>query len=225
MDEVGNGEVEVTVVCGDCGVGRPPELAGPGDRPSCPACGSNFLRIAIKVHETIAAAVDKVEFSIRPAVQNRSWQQRWAQVQADLPALLAPHAEPLDAATIHTALARLGEFYAETYHLKDALKEAAGVDGVPNNQEIENAISNDPDLALLADLANLSKHGGPGPGHKPRSGEWPISQGVAGTTSGASDGWRLDVTFEHGGQEIDGLEAAERAVRAWSRWLTSVGLI
>jgi hypothetical protein len=124
----------------------------------------------------------------------------------------------LSSAAIHAAHAELQAFYTQTYHLKDALKEASGTTGV-SGQTIEDAITNDPDLALLADLANLDKHG-----HlakKPRSGHTPKVVSVRGITSSgsASEGWRLTVVIEHRSKHIDGLDAAKRSLAAWQRAL------
>jgi hypothetical protein len=44
-----------------------------------------------------------------------------------------------------------------TYHIKDALKQDAASLGL-QPRAIEDAITNDSDLAVLADLANLDKH-------------------------------------------------------------------
>lgn len=131
----------------------------------------------------------------------------------------------MDAEAIHAVRAQLGAFYLRAYHLKDALRDAAETGGIPTIKEIEDAITNDPDLALLADLCNQEKH--PQMGKAPRSGEWPTLGRVAGSSLSSlpSDTWRLDVTFRHKGKDCDGLEAAERAVEAWRRWLTAEGLI
>ena len=77
-------------------------------------------------------------------------------------------------------------------------------------------------LALIADLANLDKHGklnGP-----PRSGNVPHLSAAKGATK-LDGSWQLRLDIEHGGQELDGVQVAADAVQAWRRVLTEWGLI
>jgi hypothetical protein len=159
-----------------------------------------------------------VTASLTPEDQSRDWKRRWEDVQHLLACLLAPRTEPLSSTAIHAAHSDLRAFYIQTYHLKDMLKEASSKIGV-SGQTIENTVANDPDLALLADLANLDKHGRLS--KSPRSGHVPKIVRVNGTTvdNQTSRGWRLNVVIEHGGHRIDGLDAAERALSAWARAL------
>jgi hypothetical protein len=112
---------------------------------------------------------------------------------------------------------------AQTYHLKDALKREAVATGVTGGV-VEAAISSDPALALLADLANLDKHGMLD--HPPRSGHVPAITAVEGQSLDVPPGgWRLHLTVDHGGKIMDGLEIAQAAVDGWRRYLAAWGLI
>jgi hypothetical protein len=115
---------------------------------------------------------------------------------------------------IRSARDRLFSFFVLTYHLKDGLKEESGIEA----NIIEGAVRADPDLALLADLANLDKHGRLD--RPPRSGSVPRIGEVAGLQDGAgSDGWRLSMPIHHGDRTLDGLTVARGAVDAWRRHL------
>jgi hypothetical protein len=115
---------------------------------------------------------------------------------------------------------RLCSFWVRTYHLKDALKEAAPALGL-DPKDIEKAIANDPRLALLADLANLDKHQRLSKG--PRSGCVPVI-GKASGQDVIPQGWILRVPIEHNGSTLDGLDVARAAVAAWREKLEGWGL-
>ena len=107
------------------------------------------------------------------------------------------------------------------YHLKDDLIAASPNTGI-SRTAIENAVTNDPDLALLCDLANLTKHrhlNKPRTGHVPRILRW------AGTGSPSGTGWHLTFTIEHNGHTIDGLNIVQHAIDAWQRILHTWQLI
>ncbi|MHB8438523.1 MAG: hypothetical protein ACYDD4_05095 [Acidimicrobiales bacterium] len=157
--------------------------------------------------------------SLSPGMQERDWRLRWAQAQRDLTEVTSTRHEPLSGDTINTAAARLHAFYIQTYHIKDVLKADSSTGVAP--KDIENAISADSDLALLADLANLDKHGRLSA--PPRSGSVPKIESVQGGTF--KDGWRLTMVIEHGGKRLDGLDVANDAVAAWRRALMGWGLI
>ena len=113
-------------------------------------------------------------------------------------------------------------FYIQTYHLKDSLKDASATTGI-SPQAIEDEITNNSDLALLADLANLDKHFRLS--KKPRSDDAPKIVGVRGITrtgESSPEGWRLGVVIEHKGQRLDGRDIAKRSIAAWhdalQRW-------
>lgn len=187
-------------------------------RPPCPECGERGVAIGVTVTTRLALDDSSLEAALTPGEQKRTWERRWQDAQDHLARLLNPRTEPLISAAIHAAHAELQAFYTQTYHLKDSLKEASGTTGV-RSQIIENAITNDPDLALLADLANLDKHGRLS--KKPRSGHTPQVLSVRGITGSGSawGGWLLEVVIEHGGNHIDGLEAAKHSLAAWQRAL------
>lgn len=205
------------VTCSGCGAERSPKVASTIPRPPCPECGET----AVKWEVTSASAMtmsSSVMASLAPGEQERDWKRRWQDAQQHLARLLAPRTEPLSSSVIHAAHADLQAFYTQTYHLKDSLKKASSTIGVCG-QTIENAVTNDPDLALLADLANLDKHGKLS--KPPRSGHVPKIERVTGTTGDyqTSGGWRLDVVIEHRGRRLDGLDVAKRALSAWERAL------
>ena len=192
-------------------------------RPPCLECGERGVTIGVTLTGRLSLATS-VEAALTLGAQKRTWERRWQDAQDHLARLLNPRTEPLGSAAIHAAHAELQAWYIQTYHLKDSLKEASGPTGV-RSQTIETAITNDPDLALLADLANLDKHGRLS--KEPRSGHIPQVVGVRGITrSGSvSRGWLLQVVIEHGGNHIDGLETAKRSLAAWRRALKHWGLV
>jgi len=159
--------------------------------------------------------VDSVKASLRPGDQGRTWKRRWKDAQADLDRLLVPRPGPLDGDAIHAANKDLQAFYVQTYHIKDSLKNDSASTGV-SGKRIEDEINNNPDLALLADLCNLDKHGKLM--KPPRSGDVPKIVSVEGSTvsdASGSGGWRLDVEIEHKGNRLDGLDVAKRSIAAW----------
>lgn len=116
---------------------------------------------------------------------------------------------------INAANHRLQSFYIQAYHLKDALKSVAPA--------IESAISVDPALTLLADLANLDKHSRLN--RPPRSGEVPMIVSVSGVKPGSEDGWKLRLEIKHKGQTLDGMDVARKAMDAWRAYLKTSGLL
>lgn len=134
----------------------------------------------------------------------------------------SPSAETMSGESIHAWLQQLLSFFIHAYHLKDALKDAAPSLGL-DASEIEAAITNDPRLALLADLANLDKH------FKlkklPRSGCVPVIQQISGVDSAAANGWLLSVKIVHGKVILDGLTVAKQAIAAWQENLSTWGIL
>jgi hypothetical protein len=207
------------VTCATCGTERTSELASMSERPRCPKCGDTGIQTPMTIAEESVGIVDSIKPSLGPAEQERTWKRRWQDAQAHLDRLLAPRSEPLDANAIHAANEGLQAFYVQTYHIKDSLKNASATTSV-SGQTVEDEISNNPDLALLADLANLDKHGQLT--RQIRSGHVPKIASVRGSPfsdGSASGGWRLDVVIEHKGRRLDGLDVAERAVSAWRQAL------
>lgn len=137
--------------------------------------------------------------------------------------ILRPHTDGLSIASIHGARQRLFLFFIATYHLKDALKDAAGRLGlIPS--DVEDTVTNDARLALLADLANLDKHMKLSR-RPPRSGTVPVIGKISGSDDQEGGGWQISVPIKHGARILDGLAVAEDAVNAWREKLTAWRLI
>jgi hypothetical protein len=157
-----------------------------------------------------------------PADSSRGWQRQWAEAKRDLLRLVQPRTVPLSADAIHTARHELHSFFVQTYQLKDALIADGTNTGITRKQ-IEDAITASPELALLADLANLDKHDHLS--RAPRSGLAPQIGAPTGDTSGGASGWRLSLPIRHGSAQLDGLDVARHAVQAWEQTLHNWGLI
>lgn len=204
-----------TVSCSTCGALREPELGGALERPPCPQCGGTALIFDVSIHESISVS-DKFLTELVPGNQARDWTQRWAQVQKELQCVSSPRMEIMSGEEIHAWLQQLFSFYIQAYHLKDALKDAAPSLGLLAS-DIEDAITNDPKLALLADLANLDKH--LKLTKPPRSGYSPTVKQVSGVDSATGSGWILSVQIKHGSASVDGLAFANDVVAAWQKQL------
>lgn len=211
---------ELTVECANCGAARPAELANTTPRPPCPQCGTSGLAFQLGIAEELNVAMS-VSASLVPGDQSVGWSRRWEAAQDRLAKLLAPRTEGCSGEAIKNARDDLLVFYVQAFHIKDALKveaESLGLD----KRVVEETVKVDPPLALLGDLANLVKHHGKG--RNPISGDAPEIVRACGTSQ-EGEGWRLDVTISHAGQELDGLQVAEDAVAAWKRLLADWGLI
>jgi hypothetical protein len=180
----------------------------------------------VAVHVAAEATITmraSVSAALTPGDQHRGWRRRWQEAQRDLGHLLSPQSAPMSADSIHAAGQRLHAFFVQTYHIKDALKNESASTGI-QPAAVENAIGEEPALALLADVANLDKHGKlikP-----PRSGHTPSIVSLAGDSANQAPGtWRLRVTIGHAGRLLDGLQVAQDAVDAWRRTLSGWGLI
>jgi hypothetical protein len=114
------------------------------------------LTIEDSITETLSVS-DHVQAALVPGNQTRDWKQRWNLVQHELALILSPHTETISGGSIHVALQRFFSFLVSAYHLKDALKDASLGIGL-SASAVEDAVTNDVRLALLADLANLDKH-------------------------------------------------------------------
>lgn len=209
------------VKCGNCGESRDSGLAHGTERPPCPKCDANSLHISVSITESALRIGDSISVKLKPAVQDRGWRQRWVEIQSDLKRMQEPHTDSCSSESIHRAHHELHSFYVQAYHLKDSLILDAPNTGV-TGFTIESTITSDPDLALLADLANLDKHGSLT--RKPRSGHVPRIREIAG--DGLHDqGWRLCLIIEHNGRQLDGLVFAKDAVQAWVKQLQEWKLI
>jgi hypothetical protein len=179
------------------------------------------LTIAVSIEESISFSA-QCSSELIPGNQARDWKQRWLQVQKDLQSVSSPSAERMCGESIHAWLQQLYSFFIHAYHLKDALKDAAPSLGL-NASDIEAAITNDPRLALLADLANLDKHFRLT--KTPRSGYVPVIEQNSGIDSAAGNGWLLSVKIKHGTVILDGLAVAKDSIAAWQEKLSAWGIL
>lgn len=209
------------VRCKGCGRFRPLHLAPMGVSPPCPHCGATAAAAGPtgSLPLTLVARFSTVH---HPGDQRQNWERRWQDIQDEAAELLTPVIGTRSSDAIQTWRRRLQEFYVNAYHLKDDLRHASTTIGI-TVKDVENAINNDPDLALLCDLANLTKHRRfnkpPRSGHAPRILSW------SGTSSPTGSGWLLALAIEHNGHQLDGLDIAQRAINAWQRTLHNWNLI
>jgi hypothetical protein len=161
-----------------------------------------------------ASATDHVSVVLTPTDQARDWKRRWLEIERRAAELQQPRTGSISGESVHMARDELHSFYIECYHLKDALIVEASTLGITKRQ-VEDAITADPVLALLGDLANLDKH--TKLDRSPRSGHVPVIGNASGASTGA--GWRLELPIIHAGTERDGLDVARQAVEAWRRLL------
>jgi hypothetical protein len=210
------------VSCPQCGLSYPPEIATTVPRPPCPRCGARGIAIGIQpaIETDIAMPL---EVAISPRYEAWDWKRRWEHAQNELGRLMARDTEELSGEAVKAAHRELQTFFIHTYHLKDALIAEAPSRGLLP-KTIEDAITNDPDLALLADLANLDKHFKLN--RPPRSGAVPEIISTQGVRAGSGKGgWRLEVKIMHNGKLLDGLKVASAALEAWRRHLEQWRLI
>lgn len=209
-----------SVTCSKCGTPRLSELSETLKRPPCPQCGGTALNIGVSMVESLSVST-RCSAELIPGNQTRDWKQRWNQIQKELQSVSALRTEMMSGENVHAWVQQLFSFFIQTYHLKDALKDTAPSLSL-SPSTIEKAISSDPRLALLADLANLDKH------FKltkpPRSGFEPSIKQVSGVDSTTGDGWYLSVKIEHGTAILDGLTIAADAVAAWQEKLSAWGI-
>lgn len=207
--------------CSKCGASRLREVADMAVRPPCPHCGETGLIHRVGIVET-ASTSDSLTAELIPGNQVRDWKQRWKHIQDEIKTILSPHTETMSSESIHAAQQRLLSFFIQTYHLKDALKDAAvGLRLKP--KDVEDAVTNDPRLSLLADLANLDKH--MNLTQPPRSGIVPIIGQVSGKDCLTGAGWELSMQIQHGTTTFNGLRVAEDAINAWHTKLKAWKLI
>lgn len=176
------------------------------------------LHYSVFIHETISAVAESVAIDLIPGQQDRDWKQKWIAVQADLRRLRKPRSGQLSGASIQVARHELHSLFVQAYHLKDSLIH----DGVKPKAVIEAAVTNSATLSLLADLANLDKHGKLT--KPPRSGSVPSISRVSGHSVPPSD-WQISMTISHNGKTLDGLRFAEDAIAAWEAQLKNWGVV
>lgn len=211
------------VKCAGCGTNRPAEIASMQVRPACPKCGEKGLNISVSFEDAASLEVtDSISSALFPAQQDRDWNIRWMLINNEIKEILSPIFEPMSATLIHAAHQKLCSFFIQAYHLKDALKGAApGLRLRP--EDVEEAINNDPRLALLADLANLDKHFKLS--RPPRSGHTPVFEQIHGVDSESGNGWRLVASIKHGSLLLDGIAVAQDVIAAWNEKMRSWNLI
>jgi hypothetical protein len=208
--------------CPNCGASRPSSVASIVPRPPCSVCGEQGIAVRLDIAEVLDT-VDSISVAMRPGDQIQDWRRRWSDVKKQLPRLLAPREEELSGSTILAARAELLSFFVRGYHIKDALCAEASALRL-NRKTIEEAITADPDLALLADLANLDKH--LRLNRPPRSGSVPVIEDASGIQGGSGEGgWMLKLPIRHAGAMRDGLDVATAITAAWESHLESWGLI
>jgi len=209
------------VVCSKCGAKRPSELAATSVRPPCPHCGGTALTFNVSIEGSVSATAH-CSAELVPGNQVRDWKQRWKVLQEDLQFISSPRTEVMSGDSIHSSLQRLCSFFIHAYHLKNALKDAALGLGLTAS-DIETAITRDPRLALLADLANLDKH--VNLTNPPRSGCVPVIQQISGVDNSTGGGWNLSAKIEHGATVLDGIAVAQNAAAAWREKLSAWRII
>ncbi|ODB85608.1 hypothetical protein A3194_12285 [Candidatus Thiodiazotropha endoloripes] len=121
--------------------------------------------------------------------------------------------------SIDSSQQQLTSFFIQLYSLKDALIQGK----IVNGRDVEEAATDDPRLALLADLANLDKH--TKLTKPPRSGHVPSYEQVSGVNNSTGSGWHLCLKVKHNTSVLDGIEIAQNAVTAWKEKLTGWRLI
>ncbi len=207
------------VTCTECGSDRPDELATVGERTRCPVCVWTAITIHLSaVAQGMSSASGKLTMALRPG-KTRGWQQRWQLIQDDLARQLLPRTEPLTDDSIRQAHHELQSLFVQAYNLRDALTEEAGIP----LRKMKSAIANEPALALLADMANLDKHGRLK--SRPWSGDVPRIVDVQGVTGSGVAHWGLKVAVELKGIQRDGLEIAQSGIASWHRALSDWKLI
>jgi hypothetical protein len=176
------------------------------------------LTYHVSVWDTVSVT-ESVSATLTPVDQDRGWQRRWLEVKRVEAQLAAPRTGGMSADAVHQAVQDFMSFFGLAYHLKDALKAAApqGLQG----SAVENAISNHPTLALLADLANLDKHFALT--KRPRSGDIPRLGELRSTTT--ANGWRVEMPIHHKGRVIEGTAFAADVVKTWDAQLRGWRLV
>ncbi len=198
------------VKCSECGAPSPSDLSRETGRLACPQCGGTAFIIEASITETVQFS-DRVSGELVPGIQARDWELRWTLLQDELAQILRPHTEMMSGQSIHLAAQRLFSFFIHAYHLKDALKRFIG-------DEIEDVVTKDQTLSLLADVANLDKH--TSLDRRTRSDAVPCTIKISGEDLPAV-GWRLIVQIEHQGRVLDGLCLAKDVMKTWRGKLES----
>lgn len=206
------------VLCGSCGAELKVWRNQPAEQPPCPTCGG--INVVVQAEAAAVLAFAGIATASLGSPHQSGWLPRWKDLNQELSRITRLHRGNASSTAVHKAGLRLLEFFVSAYNLKDSLKTTSAIDG----EVIEKAVTNDDDLALLADLANLRKHEVLDPARSTRSGDAP-SVLLIWADSRPQGGWKLRLDVAHKSHTIDGVEVARRAVRAWRRELKGWGLI
>jgi hypothetical protein len=213
--------VELTGVrCSSCGAERSVLWRTAGPATACLRCGDTHL--VFMVGMTAGIGFDTQAAATLVTEPPTGWQSRWQAIERGLAALPVVHTGVVSGETMDAATRQLMSFYVLCYHLKDQLIEEASTTGV-SREAVEKAVTAEPTLALVADLANLDKHGKLN--KPPRSGHIPRLAELRGAQRLRLHGWQLELVIEHAGTQLDGMEVAADAVVALRRALAGWGLI
>jgi hypothetical protein len=167
----------------------------------------------------------QLDVEFRPADQVRDWKRRWKELERKSAELQKLRSGGMSGDSVQAARDELHTFYISCYHLKDSLKHEASTTRV-KKQKVENAISANPALSLVGDLANLDKHAAlNAKKYPPKTGHVPTIGSATGSASTSGEGWRLNLPIVHNGRTLDGLTVAQQAVDAWREVLTGWGLL
>lgn len=180
--------------------------------------GTKHIPLTGAIH-AVSAGVASLTLTLTPADTSRGWSDGGRRRSATSLVLTSSGRTDSAEPAVNAAQHELHSFFIQTYHLKDALIKETSIAAAT----IEAAVTDSPDLALLADLANLDKHGRLN--RPPRSGTLPqigIPQGI---DDGVVPGWRLSLPIQHGAVTLDGLDVARHAVQAWEQAFRQWGLI
>lgn len=194
------------------------DLEPPDDEDSSPPeKGSGPKRFEVVVGEKLETA-DQVSLVLKPFVGNERWSERFHDCESTLPSLDSPQTSEFNGANIKALASRTFALVVDLYHVKDALIEEAP--GGVTRERVEEAISADPDLSLLADLCNQRKHGVL---TRVRSGDEPKVKPYEGVGVDAT-AWRCRIMVEHHGAERELFSIVHAALAAWRRLFRSWGI-
>ena len=202
--------------CTDCELELAPDHAGP-----CPGCGSLARTVSLRGESaSVVTVTGELTAELTPGGQARDWRDRWEWLEQTASMLASGKMTPLGGTAVAAGRNELHAFFVQCYHLKDLLlrDDPSGI-----ACSLERRITTTPELALIADLANLDKHGKLS--KPPRSGAAPTFGKLSGRTLPKGAGWEIRYEIHHAGRVLDGVRVALDAVAAWRRVLTAAGVI
>jgi hypothetical protein len=120
-------------------------------------------------------------------------------------------------------------FFQNCYHFKDWLKNDPAF-AKHSPQQIEQHVTNTPELAICADICNSTKHltltSTPRSGSLPALGKKQITVDITDTLSFGSapaeevpQKISMKVEIDHNGATLDAFDVARRAIRAWESFV------